>query len=311
MLPESEQYRWLAEPDLSCTNCNQPLVHPANDTKYVVEGTSAMGCKNMDSVLIKVLKPFKITTSPNDTLCIGASAQLAASGADRYTWSPSFDLNNPLVANPIAKPEATATYQVVGSDSQFCFYDTGFVTVSVFPMPTFDITEEEVTINIGNSIGLHSTSSQDVVRWRWIPYAGLSCNTCPDPVAAPRSTTTYIAEGINQGGCKTTDQVTVTVICNNTNIFIPNTFSPNGDGVNDVFYPRGKGIAQIRAFTIFDRWGNVIYQKTNFGINDQQAGWNGTYHGKKADQGVYLYSVDVVCDNSQTMPIKGDVTLMR
>ena len=110
---------------------------------------------------------------------------------------------------------------------------------------------------------------------------GLNCHDCPTPVASPRTTTTFVAEAWNDGGCKAEDQVTVTVICNNLNIYVPNTFSPNGDGMNDVFFPRGKGIATVKSLTVFNRWGIIVFQKGNMSINNEQQGWNGTYNWSK------------------------------
>lgn len=307
----AEQYVWSANSTLSCTNCANSVAEPTGKTGYSLVGTSRDGCRNTDTINIDVIKPFKITTRRFDTLCIGRSVVLSAAGTDRFTWTPSQGLNNAAIANPVATPLQTTIYQVVATDSQNCFVDTGFVTVSVYPIPRVNVTEENVTLNIGSKVPLHSTSSSDVNSWKWIPYAGLSCTNCAEPIAGPRNTTTYTVEATNQGGCKSRDQVTVTVICNNANVFVPNTFSPNNDGMNDLFFPRGKGVAHIKSFTVFNRWGAVIFQKNNFDINDAQAGWDGTFNGTMVGPDVYMYNLDVVCDNSEIFNIKGNITLIR
>jgi gliding motility-associated-like protein len=269
------------------------------------------GCRNADTIVVGVFRPFKLSTSPNDTLCIGESINLLATGTDRYTWSPNNGLNSSSIANPVASPGSTTNYQVIGTDSLNCFSDTGSVRVTVYPIPVFDINEENLVLTVGNNVQLTTTSSPDVIQWRWLPPSGLSCINCPNPVAAPQITTTYTAQAINEGGCKAEDKVTVTVVCNNANIFIPNTFSPNDDGMNDVFYPRGKGIASVKALTIFNRWGNVVFQKLNFNMNDAQAGWNGSFNGTKLPPDVYVYSIDIVCENNQIFSLKGNITLIK
>ena len=115
----------------------------------------------------------------------------------------------------------------------------------------------------------------------------------------------------NAGGCKSRDHVTIFVVCNGANIFIPNTFSPNGDGANDIFYPRGTGLFSIKTLRIFNRWGEVVFEKNGFAPNDASAGWNGTFKGLKLTPDVYVYTVDIICDNSTTLILKGNVALIQ
>ncbi len=307
----AQTYKWNADPSLSCINCNVPLAKPADNAMYIVEGTSQQGCIDIDTLAVKVIHPFAITTSPGDTLCVGESVGLSASGSDLYEWTPASAISNSAINNPVVKPDTTTTYRVITSDSHRCFADTGFVKIVVYPIPKFSITQKDETIGVGSSVKLKTTSSADITNYRWKPYFGLDCHTCAEPVASPKTTTTYTAQAWNQGGCVAEDQVSVTVLCNNANIFIPNTFSPNGDGMNDVFYVRGKGISAIKNMTIFNRWGAVVFQKQNPNINDALAGWNGTFNNAPAAQDVFVYKVDVVCENNEIISLKGNVTLIR
>jgi gliding motility-associated-like protein len=101
------------------------------------------------------------------------------------------------------------------------------------------------------------------------------------------------------------------VICEGKNYFVPNTFSPNNDGQNDVFYPRGTGLDRIQSMRIFNRWGEIVFEKKNFAANSPSDGWNGMIRGKSAASDAYVYIIEVVCDNGQVVPIKGNVTLIR
>jgi gliding motility-associated-like protein len=160
-------------------------------------------------------------------------------------------------------------------------------------------------------VQLNTTNSNDVVSWRWTPGASLNCIDCPAPLARPKAETNYQVQVKNKDGCIDSDDVLVSVICNNGNLFIPNTFSPNGDGSNDRFYPRGTGIHMIRALRIFNRWGELVFEKINFNANDATAGWDGTYKGQKLSADVYIYSCEVVCENNEVLPFKGDITLLQ
>jgi gliding motility-associated-like protein len=115
----------------------------------------------------------------------------------------------------------------------------------------------------------------------------------------------------DSNGCKSERDITVTVVCNNKNYFIPNTFSPNGDGQNDVFYVRGTSIERIQSIRIFNRWGQAIFERKNFAANDITAGWNGTINGKPADQDVYVYVIEIICENATIIPYRGNVALVR
>ena len=115
----------------------------------------------------------------------------------------------------------------------------------------------------------------------------------------------------NAGGCTATDFVTIVLTCGSGNLYIPNTFSPNNDGMNDVFYPRGKGINGIKQFTVFNRWGNVVFQKSNFAVNDVSFGWDGTYKNQPVNSDVFVYQLEVICGTGELFVTKGNVTLIR
>jgi gliding motility-associated-like protein len=305
-------YVWQSDPTLSCTSCANPLVvttKPVN--KYFVTGTSSLSCKSTDSVEVKVVQRFTVSVSSTDTLCDGESAKLVATGADNYTWTPTTGLSDASIGNPIATPHVTTTYTVVGRDYRNCFSDTKSIQIVVYPIPAFNIVQDNIFISAGTQITLQTTNSPDITRWRWIPSTGLSCANCPQPFVSPVRNITYRAIVTNEGGCKAEDQVVINILCNNANVFIPNTFSPNNDGVNDVFYPRGKGINSVNAMRVFNRWGALIYQKYKFAINDASAGWDGKFNGQPSPTDVYVYEIEVVCENNQVIPLKGDVTLMR
>jgi gliding motility-associated-like protein len=94
-------------------------------------------------------------------------------------------------------------------------------------------------------------------------------------------------------------------------VFVPNTFSPNGDGSNDVFYVRGKGLERVKSLRIFNRWGQIVFEKRDFPVNDASAGWNGTFMGNRPHPDVYIYQVEVFCDNSEIIRFEGNVALIQ
>jgi gliding motility-associated-like protein len=304
-------YVWNSHPSLSCTACPNPSATPNVLTMYKVIGSNSFGCKSADSVYVNVIQKMNVRVSATDTLCVGESAQLKASGVDIYNWSPAASLNNSTIPNPIANPITTTNYVVYGSDTKNCFVDTGYVTIKVYPIPMINIIDSFITANVGSNILLNSTSSSDITQWKWTPDKWLSCNNCPTPIALVNSSIKYTIEATNLGGCKTRDQVIIEALCDNSNIFIPNTFSPNGDGVNDRFYPRGKGLTSVKSMRIFNRWGQQIFSNTDFSPNNEMNGWDGTFKGAKLTTDVFVYVIEFMCANNQIRTMKGDVTLLR
>jgi len=303
-------YKWSPATALSCTACATPVASPDSSIMYHVDGQTIFGCKAVDSVIITVKHPFSIQVGPGDTLCKGESFHLLAKNAEVYDWRPSVDLDNNHSKTPVARPQQTTGYQVIGSDSIGCYYDTGYVKLIVYNYPVVDAGADK-TIAVGSSTELNAAISADATGIRWQPSAGLSCVTCPNPVANPKQTTTYSVLAINQGGCVQKDEITIFVVCNNGNIFLPNTFSPNGNGTNDVFYPRGTGLYSIRSMRIFNRWGEPVFESTNFKANDASKGWNGSYRGKPAPNDVYVYFVEVICENNSVLMYSGNIALIR
>ena len=303
-------YSWTPSQGLSCSDCPSPLATPASETTYLVTGTTVNGCSSRDSVKVRVKYPFSMMNSRGDTLCTGESMRLSASGAHSYSWTPVTGLDNPASASPLASPVTTTTYRVIGTDDRNCFTDTAFIPVVVYNIPTVEAGADK-TINVGQIIDLIPAVSPDVIDAKWTPTGGIFRNIFPGITVKPRETTTYRVEVRNQGGCKASDQLTVNVICNGANIFIPNTFSPNADGTNDLFYPRGSGVFSIKTLKVFTRWGEVIFEKNNFNPNDVSKAWDGTFKGRQLNPDVYVYIVEVLCDNNTVLSFKGNVALIK
>jgi len=307
-------YSWSPQQGLSCFDCANPVAKPIQTTAYIVTGTNQFGCTANDTVLITVVQPFNINVSPNDTICFpqNESAQLFASGARRYNWSPAVGLSATNIPNPIARPASTTTYQVIGFDDDNCFTDTAFVTVAVGYLPTLELGTGS-TVTAGTQIPFNPTiTNGPIKRYTWTPNSNLSCNNCATPVATINNDILYRLDIETFYGCIATDTISYKVLCKeNEQVYVPNAFSPDGDGINDVLMVRGKGLSQVKSFIIFNRWGQVVFEQQNFAANDPSKGWNGIMRntGTKAAQDVYVYRVESVCTAGGTFIQSGNVTL--
>jgi gliding motility-associated-like protein len=303
-------YTWLSDTSLSCSACISPVANPLFNTTYFLTGIDSHGCKASDSINIRVQQPFTVSVSADDTICLGSTVQLKATGAELYNWLPASLVKNNTDSVTSSTPQTTTTYTVIGNDRKGCFSDTASAVVNVFPYPTLQLKDTNVTIEAGNGYQINAIGSGDITLWQWTPLSGLSCTNCSEPVATPAATQTYTVDVHNIAGCSVEGHITVTVLCKGQNLFIPNTFSPNNDGMNDYFYPRGKGFS-VKSFRIFSRWGTLVFERSNFQPNQQSYGWDGTYNGKAIQADVYVYVAEIVCDNGTLINSKGNITLLR
>jgi len=309
----ASSYTWLvADSSLSCTNCVNPVAAPLNNITYQVKGTSAAGCSSVDSIIVKVLKPFNVTVSGDTAVCNGKSVQLTAQGAPDYKWLPSTGLSSASVSNPVAKPFSTTAYRVVGYDANetlTCVNDTASVTVMVYANPSVDLGPDK-TIATRSTVALTPAISNDVINLRWSPATGLSCTDCPKPEFIARNSTFYKLRVENEH-CFAEDEIKIIVTYDNRGVVIPNAFSPNGDGINDVFYPTGNNASFVKSLTIYNRWGNQMFSVLNVPGNDPAYGWNGTWKGAAAQVGVYYYIAQLVGADNKTKQYTGNVTLLK
>lgn len=305
---DGTQYIWT--PDVAQANNSQasPNVSPATTTLYNVKTTNEFGCVSIDSTLITVVQPFTLTVPPNSFVCKGSSIELPVSGGATYAWIGD-GLNDATSNHPIATPLVTTTYTVTGTDAHHCFTSEAKITIDVKPLPTVSV-GPDIQLPTGNTVNLNATGSSDVVGWYWLPSTYLSCSNCESPVAAPRENMQYVVVGATQFGCKASDTLNIKLVCSE-GLFVPNAFTPNNDGKNDLFNLKGKGIKQIKHFQIFSRWGDIIFEKSNFQIGDQSAAWDGKVRGSLVESGTYVYFVEAECDSGEIFTRKGTVVIIR
>lgn len=305
-------YSWAPlDNTLSCTTCPSPIAKPLTSTMYFVTGTNSFGCTYTDSIYVRVAQPIDVTITGRDTLCIGESTQLTASGATSYIWSPSAGLSATNIATPIATPNLTTRYRVIGFDAHNCFQDTAYITVAVGKIPTINLGPDK-TLSTGTLVPLSSTvTNGPIAKWEWSPSNDLSCNDCPRPIATVKKSVCYNVIATTQYHCEAKDTMCITPFCENSQVFIPNGFTPDGDGINDVLRVRGIGIKTVKSFVIFNRWGQVVFERSNFSPNDMSNGWDGRINGKLATPDVFVYTCEVICENDVTYTYKGNTAILK
>jgi len=160
------------------------------------------------------------------------------------------------------------------------------------------------TIKQGTSVRL-TTSPLYINSYTWVPSTSLNCVDCPDPVASPTVTTTYTVTGNEDSYCPVSDVLTIVVEPTDCDVYIPDAFSPNGDGLNDSFGPKGACI-KFYHISVFNRWGSIMYS------NNNSQPWNGLEAGNLIAQGdTYLYQIITEDYLSQLHTYTGKVTIVK
>jgi gliding motility-associated-like protein len=301
------------------TSAQQSPSHQFNSTgiyniSFIVH--TQVGCSDTAHEIFRVVASPSIAVTGDSTACIHESMLhsgiFLATDTSKIEWSWDFpNGNNTVGQNPPKQAyDSSGNFIVtaIAINSSGCT-DTVRKNIVVHPLPLVNM-PTTITMAPGFPITIPATYSQTISSSLWTPSSTLSCANCLQPVANPKFSTKYKVDFVDVHGCRNSGLITVAVICKDANVFLPNTFSPNGDSNNDVFYPRGKGIFRVKTMRIFDRWGEVVFEAKDFQVNDPAYGWNGNYKGNRPLPGVYVVQLEFYCDNGELIRLDGNVALI-
>ncbi len=302
-LTAAMSFRW--EPvSAIMTNPNRAgvTVNPALSTTYTVfVGNAAIGdCVDtaVGTVTISLFDYSNMKALPLDTtICPRDTILLRAYGGTKYLWSPDVTIEDIRTAFTTVWPEKNTNYKVLIANDSGCKIERT-VAIKMLPPVVIDAGEDQ-DIKLGESTQLDGRAGGTFV---WTPAGSVYPDNILNPVVAPEKTTTYYFTVISTDGCLATDSVTIHV----TNAFLPNAFSPNGDGNNDLFKLAIQDErVKLKDFSVYNRYGQRVFYTKNV-----LEGWDGAYNGNKADMGVYFYLVRYKI-GARDYSLKGDVTLIR
>jgi gliding motility-associated-like protein len=167
------------------------------------------------------------------------------------------------------------------------------------------------TIPLGNSVTLDAASDTQITSWAWSPPDYLDCTDCPSPTSTPTNDITYTLAVTDINGCTSEGEVSI-IVEKKQEVYVPNAFSPNNDGINDeltIF--ASPQVERVLGFQIYSRWGEQVFTQFDFPPNDLQFGWDGTFKGEIMDPAVFGWFAEIRFLDGQVRLFKGDVTLVR
>jgi gliding motility-associated-like protein len=289
----AQTYTWEPITGLNSPTGKTVIANPAATITYTITGTDSNTCVSTTTALVTVI-PSPVVITTNGNACPGDSVILTASGAITYKWSPNKWLNTTTGDKVIVHPIATTTYTVTGTGGNGCA-STATSTATVNPVPLAGIIAAPNPTSVFKPIvNFNDNSIGDVVKWKWSfgDYKKSTSAQKNPSFTYPDTIGHYDVRLIvtNQYGCVDTTWTTI-YVKGEFSFFIPNTFTPNGDGVNDGFTPKGTGIdVTDYDLWIFDRWGNMIWHTDDWGQT-----WDGhAHHGENVAQiDTYVWKVHV------------------
>ncbi len=292
-------YVWAPAGSLSNPNIPNPLAFPTVTTTYTVTGLSPCGI-SYDSIVVTVNPLPNADAYPDTFICPYGITTLYASGGTQYFWfSNGLYLDTGAVT--IVSPPVDSTIYMVVVYNEFGCVDTAYTAVEFLPYPKA-YAGEDLTINLFDSVQVFGSGGETYV---WDPAYGLSDSTVSNPWASPEQSTLYHVVATTAFGCVDDDTVWV-FVDDKPHVYLPNAFSPNGDGINDLLKIIYSGVFDLDDFRIYNRWGEMVYR-----TNDVKKGWNGLYKGEASPVGVYVYYIGGHGYRNQKVSLRGNVTLVK
>lgn len=301
------QASWAESIYLEDINDPKSMATP-QQSSYFVYYSSIGDCVDSDSVYIEVLESVDIHAR-GDTICFQDLANLSVDGnAYEYEWT-DLRTNEKLESVKVHElsPEETTPYMVIGTRG-LCVSDTQYTEIKV---------HDQIIVNLEPDYTVYPNKETQVIidysgnyDFEWFPHEGLSCWDCPDPIFLITESTEYnLVITDPKSGCELESRLYARYEpeCTDEAYFLPNIFSPNGDGQNDEAMVFAENPSEFLKLTIFDRWGEQMYSSED--INE---GWDGLFNGEEAMNGVYVMKIDAICEFSRKpYSFYADITLVR
>lgn len=300
------QFQWSPAPTLNNPTIVNPIATPLTTTTYMVLAKIG-SCSATDDVKVTPV-PYPVAKAGNDTtICYNTSAQLNGfQDGSSFSWSPVSYLNNPNILNPITSPPKTTTYILSSLNNLGC-PKPGRDTIVVTVLPKVKaFAGRDTSIVLNQTLQFEGSGG---VNYFWSPPTGLSDVTIPNPVGVygPEIDSVYYRLLVtDQAGCTDSAFVKVKVFKTTPTIYVPSAFTPNNDGLNDILRPIAIGIDKIRYFSIYNRWGQMVFTTSENG-----RGWDGKIAGHFQNSGVFVWIVSAIDYAGKPFFLKGTVTLIR
>ncbi|MCU0347745.1 MAG: gliding motility-associated C-terminal domain-containing protein [Saprospiraceae bacterium] len=278
---------------------------------YTLTVTDNVGCTLTASYTLEAPNPLALFAEFNDPVCAGPltgsiTVQNAAGGIPPYLFSLN---EGPYLDTASFTGLAEGPYTLSVQDANGCLLDST-VLLEAAIIPVLDL-GQDTFLYLGDSIRLKPAFVSGAETYAWGQTPGLSCYDCPNPWVYIFHPMGYSLTVTSEDGCTASDSIFVDVVAIR-DVYIPNAFSPNGDGINDLFNVFGGGVVKrVKSFKVFSRWGELVYEGFDFLPNNVGIGWDGSFRGKEMQGSVFAWAAEVEFLDDVVFLYKGDVVVVR
>ncbi len=278
---------------------------------YTLTVTDNVGCTLTASYTLSEPNPLQLAALFNDPICDGPltgsiEAQSVAGGIPPYLYS----LNGSLFGDSTNYDNlGEGSYTLSVQDANGCLLDST-VQLEAAIIPVLDL-GPDTSLLLGDSLLLRPDFVTGAEVYAWEQTPGLSCYDCPTPYVYIFHPMGYSLTVTSEDGCTTADSIFVDVIARRR-VYIPNAFSPDSDGINDLFSIFGGGeVLRVKSFNVYSRWGEHVFELYDFAPNNPGIGWDGTFRGKDMQGAVFAWTAEVEFLDEEVVLFKGDVMVVR
>jgi len=299
-------YLWTESPagnTLNDPTLKNPTAIPLVPTTYSVVANIGKCVANAAIKVVPIPYPTA-NAGPDLHICVGNSAQLQASGGSIYSWTPSAFLTATNIPNPVSvKPTDNVRYVVTVRDVLGCPKPVKDTMILFVDKIKANAGPRDTSVVLGQPLQLGASGG---TNYAWTPITWLDNPNISNPISLPQNNIEYIVRVSNDIGCFANDTILVKVYKVKPGLFIPNAFTPNGDGNNDIFRPVAIGMKSVDIFRVYNRWGQMLYSGTGNG-----AGWDGRFGGRPQEAATYVWYAEGVDYLNNKTKLKGTVILIR
>jgi gliding motility-associated-like protein len=276
---------------------------------YSVTVTDALGCQSILDLPLQSLPEPELSWQLREPTCFGDED--GAIVINPITPNLQFSLSGgAFQADPNLGPIGAGVYDLVIQDENGCTFSAS-ITLGQ-PDPIFVNLPGDTIISFGNTLLVPAQVAPGAdLNYLWTPADVLDCVTCPAVNVTPLVSTLLSVNVTDANGCTAADVMEIRIDPTRP-VYVPNAFTPNFDGVNDYFIPyAGNGVRSVVSMLVFDRWGELVFEGSNLQPGDDLSGWDGTFRGKPAASGHYVYLIELEYIDGQTRILKGGIHLIR
>lgn len=285
----------------------KPILEIEEGGIYGVTVTDEKECAFFGAIEVPDITKLAVNIKGPNRVCTKEIVELKTADFQSYLWSTG-EMNKEITISE------TGDYRVTVTNEQNC-EGIAMFTLENYPPLDIEINTDKIKVTEGNSVNIsvnNTSTSRPIIAFEWSGNSPIDCSTCPETTYSPKIDNEIQVSVLDENGCFTTAIASVEVESLPVEIYAPNIFKLNSTNRNQRFtLYGGTNVQRIEVLNIFNRWGNLLYEKNDFLPNQTAEGWDGTSDNQQVPSDIYLFQAIVLFTNGERKTVAGDILLLR